>query len=48
MNENSPDSPSEPRDWSESETYFNDQIRNVTVELLVFGILLTVAHFELK
>jgi len=38
----------EDRNWSEGESYFNNKIRNWTVELLVFGSLLLLSHFKLK
>lgn len=40
--------PDEHRSWSDSEHSFNNQIRNITIELLVFGILFIISHFQLK
>ena len=40
--------PDEHRGWSDSENYFNNQIRNLTIELLVFGIALIISHFQIR
>ena len=40
--------PDEHRGWSDGENYFNNQIRNLTIESLVFGILLIISHFQLR
>ena len=40
--------PDEHRGWSDRENYFNNQIRNLIIENLVFGILLVLSHFQLR